>query len=230
MSTIDFTRARSADAKQVREAAILASAVELATERGVREVTLTAIAEGVGMHKSTMLRYFETREEIFLRIAADAWDRWTAEMTSTLAAMAPAGDGDAPSSAAIASTIARSLATRPLFCDLLAHTALNLERHVSDDTVRAFKRRVIADIATVADAITVLTGIASRNAGEVVTVATSMAGALWQMAAPTTHLAALYTSDPELAHSVVEVEPRLSGIVGALIDGFPREPRPSPAT
>lgn len=52
------------------------------------------------------------------------------------------------------------------------------------------------------------------------TTATSMAGALWQMAAPGTQLRAFYESDPELSHSVVDVEPRLTGILTALLTGY----------
>ncbi len=58
MSQPAFTRARSTGAKAVRQQAILDSATRLALARGVRADTLTDIAKGVGMHKSTMLRYF----------------------------------------------------------------------------------------------------------------------------------------------------------------------------
>ena len=34
---------------------------------------------------------------------------------------------------------ARSFADRPLFCDLIAHTPLNLERNVSPGAVRRYK-------------------------------------------------------------------------------------------
>ena len=70
-----FQRARSSEAKAVRERAILDAARALAAERSIRAITLTDIAEAVGMHKSAMLRYFETREEIFLRLTADEADR-----------------------------------------------------------------------------------------------------------------------------------------------------------
>ena len=59
---IAFQRARSTEAKRQREEAILAAATRLGAERGIRQVTLTDIADAVGMHKSAMLRYFETRE------------------------------------------------------------------------------------------------------------------------------------------------------------------------
>lgn len=73
VDTTDFQRARSPQAKQQREAAILDAARALGAEHGIRQVTLTDIAAAVGMHKSALLRYFETREEIFLRLTAADW-------------------------------------------------------------------------------------------------------------------------------------------------------------
>ncbi|MFE5096557.1 TetR/AcrR family transcriptional regulator [Streptomyces sp. NPDC056638] len=217
-------RARSPEAKRRREDAILAAAERLATLNGVREVTVTAIADAVGMHKSAMLRYFETREDIFLRLAARAWKDWSADVCGRLTAMSPrpAPDGQAWERAArsIADLLARSLVIRPLFCDLLAHTPLNLERNVSTETVRAFKRVAIAEAAQISTVLRTVAPIAPGQAHNVVTTATSMAGALWQMAAPGTRLRSFYESDPELSHSIVDVEPRLADLLNALLTGY----------
>ena len=61
----------------------------MALARGIREVTLTDIAHEVGMHKSAMLRYFETREQIFLMLTAAGWRDWSASLRSLLRAMSP---------------------------------------------------------------------------------------------------------------------------------------------
>ena len=82
-----FQRARSTAAKHLREAAILEAARTLGAERGIRQVTLTEIAARVGMHKSALLRYFETREEIFLRLTAEGWREWSAALRAELAAL-----------------------------------------------------------------------------------------------------------------------------------------------
>ncbi|GHA81718.1 hypothetical protein GCM10010330_39840 [Streptomyces tendae] len=70
-----------------REAAILEAARRLGAERGIREITLTDIAAAVGMHKSALLRYFETREQIFLKITAEGWRDWSAQSCSRLRAL-----------------------------------------------------------------------------------------------------------------------------------------------
>ncbi|WP_242547124.1 TetR family transcriptional regulator [Amycolatopsis sp. MtRt-6] len=202
-------RARSAAAKQERERAILDAARALATGRSVREVTLTDIAAAVGMHKSAMLRYFETREQIFLRITAEAWQEWSAAVRAELAT---AGRAE------VAALLARSLVSRPLFCDLLAQAPMNLERNVSWAAVHEFKTTVLAEVDAVRKALR-QRGISEQGTALLTTTATSMAGALWQMAAPGTQLREFYRSHPELSHALVDVEPRLTEILAALVKG-----------
>ncbi|MEI3855400.1 MULTISPECIES: hypothetical protein [Ensifer] len=54
----------------------------------------------------------------------------------------------------------------------------------------------------------------------VISTATSMAGALWQMATPGPDVARLYRVEPLLAHAVVDVEPPLKDILTGLIGGL----------
>jgi AcrR family transcriptional regulator len=202
------TRARSAEAKQQRERAILDAARALATARSVREVTLTDVAAEVGMHKSAMLRYFETREQIFLALAAECWREWTDDVRSSWESAPPEA------------VLARSFVSRPLFCDLLAHIPLNLERNVSFESVRVYKLASLAAVRAVAGDLSSREGLTEQQAYDVVATAAGLAGALWQMAAPGTQLREFYKSQPELAHAVVDVEPRLARTLGALIAGF----------
>ncbi|MFJ6016973.1 TetR/AcrR family transcriptional regulator [Streptomyces sp. NPDC092952] len=221
MTQPKFERARSAEAKRMRESAILGAAERLAVEHGVRSVTLTDIAAAVGMHKSAMLRYFETREEIFLRLVAVQWKEWSEEVRDRLGPQTPRGAGDAEARlVAVAGTLARTLVARPLFCDLLAHTPLNLERGVSFDAVRTFKVIAVAEAAAVGSALGAVLGLTPDQAGNTVATATAMAGALWQMAAPGTELRRFYEDTPELAHAVVDVAPRLTDILTALLRGY----------
>jgi AcrR family transcriptional regulator len=205
-------RARSAAAKQQRQQAILDAARALGTKRGVREVTLTDIAAVVGMHKSAMLRYFETREQIFLALTAADWQEWSAALRTELAEPSTAAD--------IATVLARTLVARPLFCDLLAQAPMNLERNVSLDVALEFKITVLGEVAAIAAELHRLLGLTDTAATDVISTAAAMAGALWQMAAPGTQLRVLYETRPELAHAIVDVEPRLSRILTALLIGL----------
>jgi AcrR family transcriptional regulator len=214
MSPSGPQRARSAAAKQRRERAILDAARSLGAERTVREVTLTDIAAAVSMHKSAMLRYFETREQIFLALTAEGWQEWSTALRTRLSDLTSARPD------VVAAAIAQSLVARPFFCDLLAQAPLNLERNVSLDSAYAFKTAVLGEVSSVVTTLRQLLSITERAGTDAISTATSMAGALWQMAAPGTRLRALYETQPELAHAVVDVEPQLTRILTALLTGM----------
>jgi AcrR family transcriptional regulator len=221
----DFQRARSAEAKRQRESAILAAARALGAERGIRQITLTEIAEAVGMHKSALLRYFETREEIFLRLTADGWREWSAALRASLEELAvpvPVPEPvPLPLPAAVAEVFARTLAARGLFCDLLAQAPLNLERNVSLDAVRSFKLVTLAEVDAIVTVVRrLLPGLTERDGVDLIAAATAMSGAFWQMATPGPEVAALYRSDPRLAHAVVDVEPRVARLLTAMLTGM----------
>jgi AcrR family transcriptional regulator len=219
MAEVEFLRARSPQAKQQRQTAILNAARSLGGENGVSRVTLTDIADAVAMHKSAMLRYFETREEIFLRLAAEAWQEWSAALRHDLGILVGPGTGD------VAAVIAGTLASRGLFCDLLAQTPLHLERNVSLDVVREYKLATLGEVDRIVSAIrAVLSALTERNAVDVVATATSLAGTFWHIATPGAEVAALYRSDPRLAHAILEIQPRLTRVLTALLDGMTNSP------
>ncbi|MER7707735.1 TetR family transcriptional regulator [Kitasatospora sp. NPDC097605] len=219
MTASEFQRARSPQAKRQREAAILEAARALGRERGIRDVTLTDIAAAVGMHKSALLRYFETREEIFLRLTAEGWDEWSRALTARLRDTPDLGP------AAVARAFAATLAARGPFCDLLAHAPLNLERNVSLDAVRDFKLATLAAREPVTAAVRArLPALTGQDVTDLFATAVALAGAMWQIANPGPEVAALYRADPRLAHAVIDLEPRLTRILTATLRGLTAGP------
>ena len=204
MTADSYQRARRPEQKLERRDAILGAARDLALRNGVRPVSLADIAGRVGIHKSALLRYFETREQIFLELTAQAWREWTAGLHD---ALDDAPEGDA---ALVAGVFAESFASRPLLCDLIAHTPLNLERNVSTDAVRRYKLVSLGAVDEAAAlARRVLGGLTQTECTEFVAVLATLAGATWQMANPGTALAELYASDPALAGACIDLEARL---------------------
>ena len=215
MDTSDFQRARSPQAKQHREDAILAAARSLGAERGIRQITLTDIADAVGMHKSALLRYFETREQIFLRLSAADWQEWSAALRAGLEMVS-----GSPTAEAVASAFSTTLAERPMFCDLLAQAPLNLERNVSLEAVRAFKLVTHTEVDAIVEAMRrLLPGLTEGDCVDVIATATALSGAFWQMATPPPEVASLYRSDPRMGHAVFEIEPRVRRVLTAMLKG-----------
>ncbi|MEU2336135.1 TetR family transcriptional regulator [Streptomyces sp. NPDC013172] len=208
-------RARRPEHKELRLAAIMNAALSLALEKGVRAVTLTDIAARTGINKSAVLRYVETREDIYLRLTAECWARWAADLHEALEERT---DGTADE---LATALCRTLVDQPLLCDLLAHAALHLERHVSADAVLAYKLAALAaldDMAkTAARFQPVLDEAATR---ELISTVSLIAGALWQISTPPEALARLYAEEPRLAHAIVDFAPRLTSTARTVAAGL----------
>ena len=178
-------------------------------------MSLTDIAARIGIHKSALLRYFETREQIFLELTAAAWRDWARALHAGLDAAAPG------SAALVADVFARSFGDRPLFCDLIAHTPLNLERNVSPEAVRRYKLTSLGVVDEAAALVQrTLPTLTLAEAREFVATLASLAGSLWQIANPAPALAELYASDPALAQACVDLAPRLRRTAEILLAGL----------
>jgi AcrR family transcriptional regulator len=210
-----FQRARRPEQKLQRQDAILGAARDLALRDGVRSVSLADIAERAGIHKSALLRYFETREQIFLALTAEAWRDWSSDLHTQLTNAHPG------SITLVAEIFARSFSDRPLLCDLIAHTALNLERNVSPEAVRRYKQISLGAVNDAA-ALThqVLPKLTLAECTEFVAALASLAGSLWQIANPVPALTELYASDPALAQACVDLTPRLRRTAEILLAGL----------
>src|ERR1700761_2472956 len=231
-ATEPFQRARRPEQKEQRREAILAAAADLARRDGVRAVSLSDIVRAIDIHKSALLRYFETREQIFLELTAREWRDWEAEVTTALGEIA-AGDGtsgsvgrtDAEASAraadAVAAILARSFVSRPLLCDLLPHAALNLERHASIEAVRAYKETSTGAVAAVAEALAgPLPELGDEERREAVSYVALLAGSMYQIATPPEPLARLYEEEPRLGHFLLDLEGRLTRAATVLLAGL----------
>ncbi|MFD3473187.1 TetR/AcrR family transcriptional regulator, partial [Streptomyces sp. NPDC058695] len=119
----------------------------------------------------------------------------------------------------VAGVFAATLAARPMFCDLLAQAPLNLERNVSLESVRTFKLVTLHEVDLISGELSRLLGLTEEQVLDMISTATGMAGALWQMASPGPRLRELYADDPRLGHAIVEVEPRLRRILAAFLTG-----------
>lgn len=138
-----FERARRPEHKEQRRLAILAAASAEATERGVRNVTLGDIATAAGMAKSNVLRYFGTREEIYLELCIDAFDGWIETLREIAARDHPSGPAEA------ARAVARSLEGHALLCDLVSQSTASLEHNVRPEHGRDFKVALFSALAEV---------------------------------------------------------------------------------
>lgn len=179
MTRAAFRRARRPEHKQQRREAILDAARELARTSGVRNVSLGAVAEAVGLVKSNIVRYFGTREEIYLELAYEEWRQWAETATPRL--RAAVGTGEA------VTVLAETITDRPLLCDLLGHTSTSLEHNVSVEAARTFKRAVITIATELGAEVAAVTDLNEREGMELVAAASSLAGDALSGGQPAAH-------------------------------------------
>ncbi|MEU7767984.1 hypothetical protein AB0B25_23080 [Nocardia sp. NPDC049190] len=89
-----------------------------------------------------MLRYFDSREAVFLELLLEEWESWLDHLAVDIQAEHDATADDAGSQARrLAAVLAETLSSRPVLCDLFAATSIELETNVSFATARSFKQR-----------------------------------------------------------------------------------------
>ena len=217
-STQSFARARRPEHKQQRREAILAAARDLAQREGVQGVTLAAVAAAVGLAKSNVLRYFGTREEIYLALTAQEWQGWTEEITARLDGFA-AGQAEL---AELSAVLAGSLVSRPLFCDLQSVLATSLEQNVGLEAARGYKRVAVGSLDQAGRLIAARSELTPTEGFELAAAAATFAGMLWPVAHPAAVLRALYEAEPELARACPPFRPTLERLIHGLAEGLPR--------
>lgn len=140
----EFLRARRPEQIEARRSRILATAEAMLRERPVAEISLRELSNRVGLAKSNVLRYFDSREAIFLEVLDQTWKRWLDEIGDELP-KAPKASGPHGAEISVASAIAASLMRQPLLCELISAMAGVLERNISVGYARQFKQRASAN-------------------------------------------------------------------------------------
>ncbi|WP_410643462.1 TetR/AcrR family transcriptional regulator [Amycolatopsis sp. lyj-346] len=214
-----FQRARSAEQREERRRTILDTARKMLDEMPVAEVSLNELSRRVGLAKSNVLRYFESREAVLLELLDGALREWLAEVDGEVAAGV---DPDRPAPAraeAFAAVVAGSLARRTVLCDLIGAQAGVLEHNVSTDLVVRFKRSALGGLDTMADLLRRSVPEVGGEARPVCLLAMVLAGGLWTHCRPSPSAGAAYEADPALAVLRLELAPALANGLALLIAG-----------
>jgi AcrR family transcriptional regulator len=194
-----FQRARSEEQRAVRRQAILDTAAAMLAEMPVAELSLNELSRRVGLAKSNVLNYFESREAVLLELLDTEMRDWTRQLEEALAVPA-AGESVDGRVRRLADTVVTTMASRPMFCALVSAQASVLEHNISTDVALRFKRAAVADYR---ELVRVLLGtlpeLGEDGAGRFIAAASMLAGAIWTHANPAPAILAVYERDPELA-------------------------------
>jgi len=220
MSRPSFQRAREPGQKLQRRQELLDAAARLLVDQGLEAVSLSAIARAARLAKSNVYRYFESREEILLEILVADELAWVGELEQGLAPKAGAGDVEA-----VAAALARTIAARPVMCELIAVVANVLEHNLSAATVLAFKERVLELSIRIRNALhAALPGLPHTRSEALLRYLHALVAGLWPMAHPAPAAAAVMKR-PEFRTVCSDFEPDLRGALSAMLHGLVRDPR-----
>src|SRR3954467_13025473 len=85
-----FQRARSDEQRAERRRTILATAETMLTEMPVAQLSLNELSRRVGLAKSNVLNYFESREAVLLELVDTETAAWVQSLADGLATVDPA--------------------------------------------------------------------------------------------------------------------------------------------
>jgi AcrR family transcriptional regulator len=208
-------RARSAEDKALRSEALLTAAEALSAELGgVRYVTLAAVTDRAGLHRTGVRRYYASKEELLLSLAERGWGQWRDAVIREVGIRTGLNPADT------ASVLSTTLTGLPVFCDLLTHVVLTLEGDVALERARDYKTSAFAAHDEIVTALAAASTMTVTQLQNLMAAALPLAANLWQVAHPTPTLAALYDQVPEWGHVALDFEPRLQTLLRATAIGL----------
>lgn len=187
------------------------------TEMPVAALSLNELSRRVGLAKSNVLRYFETREAVLLDLLAAELQQWVdalADMPVPAGPLRARGDQ-------LALLLADSLVARPVLCDLASAQAAVLERNVSTEVVLSHKRAIRASVEQLAQIIgRLMPELGREDALQVISIALLMTSAAWPRSHPTEALQEAYRIEPALADLHLGLAAYISGTLELTISGL----------
>ncbi len=132
---MSWQRARTDEKKNVRKDSIYEAALTLFKKNGYEKVSFNGIASEAGFTKSNMYRYFKSKEEIFLVIFADLFEKWVDDYLSQLKKLKQEEDVNS-----FVNTWVGSIMSHPNFLDLMPILFSSLEKNSSYEQLVEFKK------------------------------------------------------------------------------------------
>ena len=179
-AAVPFQRARKPAEKAQRRAAILRAAAELVEEERMEDVGLNAIARRSDVSKPNLYRYFESREEILLRLFLGDLSGYVEAVERGLAPLAGSNDRSA-----VADVLTGAFAARPRLCRFLGVLQSILEQNVSEEVIAEVKAEVLALSQRAAGAMSVaLPGVPLEECAWANSTIALLVAGLWPAANP----------------------------------------------
>lgn len=220
---VTFQRARNEEQREARRQAILNMAAAMLDEMPLAEVSLNELSRRVGLAKSNVLRYFESREAVLLELLDDFLGRWLVDLAAELTAGIDAQAAPEARAGQMAEILSRSLADRPVLCDLFGAQGGVLEHNVSVEVIKRHKRSSLGRLATMTELVRQHLPEIGDGAQLFCLMGLLSAGALSAYAPPPPSLLAAYADEPALGALHMELRDALRvSFTSTLLGVLPR--------
>ncbi|MGP4019897.1 hypothetical protein [Saccharopolyspora sp. 5N708] len=193
----------------------MAAAESIALELGgVRFITLAPVTERAGLHRTGVRRYYASKEELLLELAERGWRQWRDAVKDEL------GDRKGLGPREVATVMAETISSLPVFCDLLTHVTLSLEGDVAMERARRYKTNSFAAHDEIVNALDHASSMTLEQISALMAAVLAFAASFWQVSHPTPNLAALYEQVPRWGHVALDFAPRLRSLLEATAVGL----------
>ena len=216
-----FQRARSDEQRALRSQAILDTAAAMLQEMPVADISLNELSRRVGLAKSNVLRYFDSREAVLLELLASCSREWLAQLAAELPSAIGRRAGFKRRAEQLATAVTGSLVERPVLCDLISAQAAVLEHNVSAEAVTRYKLAALEDAEVFAGLVLDALPELSRDAAwRYVVGAWVMTSALWAHARPPEAVLEALAADPRLEKARLDLPATLADYLTTLAIGL----------
>jgi len=214
-----FQRARSEEQRESRRRTILDTAAAMLAEMPVAGLNLNELSRRVGLAKSNVLRYFESREAVLLELMNAFLGDWLDEVADELDTGIEPHASPEVRARQLAEVLIRSLARQTVLCDLFGAQGGVLEHNVSVEVVKRHKRPVYEKLSTMADLVRRHLPQIGDDALMFCLMSLTSAGAPPTYVPPPPSLLAAYAEDPDLGAMHVELRDTLQSAVSSTLLG-----------
>ncbi|MFI1036016.1 TetR family transcriptional regulator [Streptomyces sp. NPDC020951] len=218
-----FQRARSEEQRSERRRHILQTAAAMLAEMPVAAMSLNELSRRVGLAKSNVLRYFETREAVLLELLAQSAADFLTEVGEPLRSLVDAREPLDARIEAAASGLAASFAARPMLCELLSAQAGVLEHNISVEVATQYKEGARDSLLGLAELLRHLLPELDRPRSEQgANLIIVLICGLWTHTHPAPVVRAVYDADPSFAFMDSDFADALRQTLFVLLTGLSR--------
>lgn len=223
----EFARARSDRQREERRCDILRTAASMLDDgTRVADLSLNELARRVGLAKSNVLRYFESREAVLLTLLDALFGAWVDDVEAALAA----GDDDVDADAAppverVAEALAATLEKRPVLSELIANSSIVLEHNISPGVAAEYKSAAYAQTMRLIALIEARVGeLSPRSRIALAASFTLVIGGAWGLCRPAPGVELAYERHPELAALRLDYRQTVRELLATTIVGLLARP------